>query len=509
MTHFFAFNIPCLALLLLGELLAVALQVVHLALVLTRTRGRFGVGELAFEAAIALHLTMAADFTCACAYVGSAWLAPTILGAAWGWRLWVNAGAAALAAARAVRHRSAHMIVFVVLLVLCTPPALATLGPLWNAVALLDAAFFFARGLWALVDDAEHARNEPTRLSVWDAVNSMPVGVLVVEPAGRVLLLNACMRELLLSYGLPVDLGDLHGTWDGLARHARGAQAAHGLGAGEGERLVLDVPDGRVLLAKRVEGVGALDAVGMFFLDVTALDATVRDLEGANAELALTAHRLERRLADVESIAEQAAYLRMRARVHDVVGQRLSIVQRFLEAGRIDDGSVAELSALLTSIAHDLREPAGASAASSLDAVVDAFSLVDIEVSVEGGLPTDELAADLFVRIVREASTNACRHAHAHIVRVEMGRRDGVEGPAWTISVKNDGEAPAGAIREGGGISGMRRAVEDAGGILSIDTRPAFTLAAEIPATERRCGTAVVPAAEQKESKAEEADTHV
>lgn len=476
-----AFNIPCLALLLLGELVTLALQIVHLALVVSRTKRHTDTLELFFELTVALHLAMAADFTCACAYIGEVWLVRPILGAAWSWRLWVNAVATVLAVTCAVRRRDARALAAAVPLALCTPPAMAALGPLWNAIAMFDVAFFLARGVWELVDDAVRAHSEPTYLSVLDAVNTMPVGALVVEPAGRALLLNGCMRELLVEYGLPVDLGDLHGTWACLERHARSAPATRGLDEGEGERLVLDAPDGRVLLVKRVEGLGEIEAVGIYFLDVSNLDSAVRDLEDANVELSLATRQLEKRLTDVERIAEQAAYLRMRARVHDVVGQRLSIVQRYLEADRIDDEAVTELSKLLISIARDLREPAGTTAVAALDAVVEAFSLVDIAVSVNGELPDDERAADVFVRIVREATTNACRHAHAHTVDVEFKKIDGAVARAWTVAVTNDGEPPADPLREGGGISGMRRAVEDAGGTLCVETTPTFAVKAQIP----------------------------
>lgn len=48
----------------------------------------------------------------------------------------------------------------------------------------------------------------------------------------------------------------------------------------------------------------------------------------------------------------------MRARVHDVIGQRLSILHRYLEEGRLDDESLEQIDPLLRSIAADLRSGA-------------------------------------------------------------------------------------------------------------------------------------------------------
>lgn len=192
-----------------------------------------------------------------------------------------------------------------------------------------------------------------------------------------------------------------------------------------------------MLLLKRIDGLEidlpakAISAVGVFSLDVTELDAATRELEGANEELVRIGQQLEERIAEVESIAEQAAYLRMRARVHDVVGQRLSIFQRYLESGRADQGSVEELTRLVNSIAQDLRAQDGPDAETALKSLVDAFALVDVDVRVGGRLPGDASAA-AFARVAREAVTNSCRHALAHRVDIRITRQTGGDGAAWT-----------------------------------------------------------------------------
>ncbi len=479
-----ALNAACLALLLAGELVCVALQSIHLVFSFAWRWQRGRALALCHELLVAAHLLVAADLTCCCAFLDAPCLSGVMLSAAWSWRLWANAPLCLVALASARGPLAPLALPEAFLAALCTPWALGALGPCWDAVALADVAFFLARGLAGIVGDIRHRHSELTRLSVLDAVGTVPVGILVMDGLGRALLLNDAMRGLLADLGLPGDLGDLAGTWDGLSLAARDPSLARGLDAGEGERLVLDAPDGRVLLVKRVFDLGPRADVGVFFLDVTDLDAATRELECANDELARTAELLEQKVADVEKIARQAAYLRMRARVHDVVGQRLSIMQRYLEAGRTDDASVAELSVLLSSVARDLHGPAEGGPQAELDAVVAAFSLVDVEVGVDGALPHDARAAGVLVRVVREAATNACRHAQARRVRVVLGTRpgDGGAGAAVaTLRVTNDGRAPEGPVREGGGIPGMRRAVEGAGGRLAVRLWPEFSIEAELP----------------------------
>lgn len=373
------------------------------------------------------------------------------------------------------------------LLALCAPPAMEALGGVWNLVALVDAPFFLARALLALVGDVQRHKSELTRFSIAETMNTVPVGALVVDAGGRSLLLNDSMRALLRDLGLPTNLSDLRGTWDGIARSARPARLSRGLDEGPGPRVVIDAPNGRVLLLKRIDGLEidlpakAISAVGVFSLDVTELDAATRELEGANEELVRIGQQLEERIAEVESIAEQAAYLRMRARVHDVVGQRLSIFQRYLESGRADQGSVEELTRLVNSIAQDLRAQDGPDAETALKSLVDAFALVDVDVRVGGRLPGDASAA-AFARVAREAVTNSCRHAQAHRVDIRITRQTGGDGAAWTeMLVTDDGGAAREGYREGTGIPGMRRDMEELGGSLEVVASPRFAVTARAP----------------------------
>ncbi len=122
----------------------------------------------------------------------------------------------------------------------------------------------------------------------------------------------------------------------------------------------------------------------------------------------------------LKKVADNAAYLRMRARVHDVIGQRLSILHRYLEEGRLDDESLEQIDPLLRSIAADLRSGGASEPAEQLGDIVHAFGLVSVQIDVEGALPEDARVAAAFLQIIREASTNATKHAQAHRVHVRL-----------------------------------------------------------------------------------------
>ena len=64
----------------------------------------------------------------------------------------------------------------------------------------------------------------------------------------------------------------------------------------------------------------------------------------------------------------------MRTRVHDVIGQRLSILHRYLEEGRLDDESLEQIDPLLRSIAADLRSGGDTEPAEQLGDIVHALA---------------------------------------------------------------------------------------------------------------------------------------
>ena len=103
----------------------------------------------------------------------------------------------------------------------------------------------------------------------------------------------------------------------------------------------------------------------------------------------------------------------------------------------------------------------------SLAAVIAAFELVGVRFCVTGSLPADDEVAGLFVRVIREASTNALHHGQAHTIWLSMDQT----ARSAHLSVENDGTVPA-AVRERGGIAGIRRRVASAGGTLSINREP-------------------------------------
>lgn len=498
--------------------LAACLQLVHAAtstLLLPRgSRRRHG----ATEAAVALHVCLMADLAVAGGGVSYAGLAAQGLVAQGASPLWLNAALALAVLTLAAGERDERpspdgrpsrlprplRLAQAAAMLCCLPPALAALGPWQGALAFADALLFLLTGAWGLHGDHRRRQAGPTELSTAEALGAISVGVLVTDGSGGSTFMNDAMRSQLERCGYPTDLGDLSEVWEAAAARAitpadlgvsGDLPAMLAKAPRDSQRMLVQIEGGEVLLAMRDHATRDGRGTRVFTLDVTELAEASRRLSLANEELERTSRELERQVEQVSQAAAEAAYLDMRASVHDVIGQRVSILQRHLDTGKADAESVEGLKKLVGSILDDLRPGAQAPAAEELRSTVQAFSLADVDIEVSGGLPEDERAARALAHVVREASTNACRHGRARSVRAELGREAGRAGEAWaTLRVTDDGAGCPGPVRWGGGLRGMSRSVRELGGELEISPGPPFAVVARVPLA-REAGSPLAGAA--------------
>lgn len=467
--------------------LTACLQMIHVPLIVSRRSSYNRKVICAYEASLVLHLIISALILFASS--DSYLVAPLyVVAKAAGALLWINAAIVIYGVVLMVHYRRPVMLVELLLVAAATPPAVCVMGPAWTAVLVAEAAFFLFRSIAALLMDVRNRQEDITAFSTIETINVIPVGILYLDPKGRPLLMNRCMRKNLLELHMPTDLRDMSGTWSSLRQlgmqppERSKDRALIDLGRFGEDRAVVEVSPSEIrLFARDAVMVSGRPFERVIGLDVTEYAHAYDRLVQANHLLELAGQELQTQIEEVKKVADNAAYLRMRARVHDVIGQRLSILHRYLEEGRLDDESLEQIDPLLRSIAADLRSGGASEPAEQLGDIVHAFGLVSVQIDVEGALPEDARVAAAFLQIIREASTNATKHAQAHRVHVRLWRETSEDGAVARMTVSNDGALAPVSYREGTGIPGMRHVAQDLGGCLEIHAAPPFTLAVSIP----------------------------
>lgn len=467
--------------------LTACLQMIHVPLIVSRRSSYNRKVICAYEASLVLHLIISALILFASS--GSYLVAPLyVVAKAAGALLWINAAIVIYGVVLMVHYRRPVMLVELLLVAAATPPAVCVMGPAWTAVLVAEAAFFLFRSIAALLMDVRNRQEDITAFSTIETINVIPVGILYLDPKGRPLLMNRCMRKNLLELHMPTDLRDMSATWSSLRQlgmqppESSKDRALIDLGRFGEDRAVVEVSPSEIrLFARDAVMVSGRPFERVIGLDVTEYAHAYDRLVQANHLLELAGQELQTQIEEVKKVADNAAYLRMRARVHDVIGQRLSILHRYLEEGRLDDESLEQIDPLLRSIAADLRSDGASEPKEQLGDIVHAFGLVSVQIDVEGVFPRDVRVATAFLQIIREASTNATKHAQAHQVQVRLWREGSDGGAIAHMTVSNDGAPAPVSYREGTGIPGMRHVAQNLGGSLEVHAAPPFTLTVSIP----------------------------
>ena len=108
----------------------------------------------------------------------------------------------------------------------------------------------------------------------------------------------------------------------------------------------------------------------------------------------------------------------------------------------------------------------------TMDEVCQTAKAQGVSVKTEGYLPPDSIVEELTVAAARECVTNCVKHAGGNEVYIRIAR----QGELYDITVTNNGAVPAEPIKEGSGLSSLRRRIESAGGEMHTAYNPRFAL---------------------------------
>lgn len=299
--------------------------------------------------------------------------------------------------------------------------------------------------------------------AIKESIDHLNTGLCFYAENGRVMLVNHCMNRL-CHIMLGRDLQNAALMWEdicggelqpGVIRHNVGSQPSFTL------------PDETVWTFSRTELSGVLQITAA---DTTEFHRLVQELEQKNTALAALQQRLRQYELDVEELTRARERLQAKSRIHSDLGQTLTASRRYLQDAQME--RTIPMDAWRQSISRLRQKFQNADEGISLETMVKTAGSFGVAVEIEGVLPRQERAAQLFLEAGAEALTNAVRHAGARRLSVCFTETD----THTQVCFRNDGPAPAEPITEGGGLGSLRRKVETAGGTMTIATRPEFAL---------------------------------
>lgn len=319
-------------------------------------------------------------------------------------------------------------------------------------------------------------KNRITRFSIKEGFDNLPSGLCFADPNGIIILCNRRMHELAQIF-LGADLQHIFELRKALETPASSIFRI--------SPMTYRLPDGTIVQFSE-ETLSAKDRTTFFqvmAIDITTLYETEHQLELENKLLMETNARAVKLYEELDKIVRDEENFAIKTRVHDEIGMALMHTRRLLT----ESGSLAEMHTLAQDWGRIAATLGAAESEEEIPEAVSEFTRltemlpgIGIRLKVQGDSPEDAGIANVISLSIRECAINAVRHAEGTELVVRI-----VPTPTiLQVLITNNGQAPTGDIREGGGLSALRNRVEMAGGSMHIESSPAFCLELSFPRKE-------------------------
>lgn len=204
--------------------------------------------------------------------------------------------------------------------------------------------------------------------------------------------------------------------------------------------------------------------------DITEEYSLKKELDEQNEKIKLNNKELMSSMENIEKLEKEKNLLKIKNKYHDLLGQNLSVLQQYLNREEIKQENFDEIKFMIEKMFIDIEDTEDPN--TNLQSLIKIHKNNGTNIIIKGKLPENEKQAKVFFEIIREATTNAIKHAGSSKIFVEI--KETLEKTNMVIT--NDGKKPNEFITENEGIKGMRRKVEEIKGYFYVSTVPQFSV---------------------------------
>ena len=204
--------------------------------------------------------------------------------------------------------------------------------------------------------------------------------------------------------------------------------------------------------------------------DITEVYELHQKLNEQNRKLEENNKKILLSIDNIEELEKEKNLLKLKNKYHDILGQNLSILQQYLNKENITQENFEEIKFMIQKMFIDIEDTDDTNA--NLGNLIEIHKKNGTDIIIDGKLPQNKEVAKVFFEVIREATTNAIRHAGSSKVFVNI--KETLEETYMIIT--NDGRKSNEFITENQGIKDMRRKVEKLGGMFYISTVPEFSV---------------------------------
>lgn len=305
--------------------------------------------------------------------------------------------------------------------------------------------------------------------SIKESFDSLPDGVCFSDSDGVPLLINRKMQQL--SFELT---GSTVLNAKNCREHLLKGELLPGASVVQTEPTAVVKTENGVWNFRWVQHGNITEAIAY---DVTEEYRLHDELEQQRERLSETNKRLWSFNKNIREFAKERELLKTRMRIHNDVGQ-LKLALRIALDQPMDRSREETLGRLWRQTAALLKnELPEQETTDSLDSLYMASETIGVRLVLSGELPDRGRNRELLLKAMFECVTNTAEHAFGDETCAVICENENT----LCCTITNNGLSPEGEIRETGGLSNLRSAVEMSGGRMTIESVPVFRMVLELP----------------------------
>ncbi len=370
-----------------------------------------------------------------------------------------------------VREKKYRLLLNLIVIAPLLPFFQGFLGKWFFAYLTIVLLYFNGRGVVYSVRNYQALNREISVRSIKEAMDTLPSGILFASIDGNILLTNQKMQELMIEITGDVSRDIYH--WFSKLRQM--GYRSGNLMMTDSEMVIKLSSDEYWHFVRDKLNIDGKDYWQLVAADISEQWNLIRELRNRNTMLQQKSNELRSMLSNMFDIQREQETNRLRARLHDVLSQKITLFQRWMQSDTLP--TAAQIAELIRSMKEGIENDAPENLQEIFENIIANFCDIGIEMEVTGKLPSDDAAARAFVLIVREASTNAVRHGLATMISIAFSEDDF----QYTMKIEDNGIGTTGNVVYGNGLRIMGERLSKLDGELIVDSSAIFTIHAIIP----------------------------
>lgn len=196
--------------------------------------------------------------------------------------------------------------------------------------------------------------------------------------------------------------------------------------------------------------------------DITSIYRLSVELQEKNRELRVQKEQQEKLLNDMIRSKKEEEILNLKIDTHSKFGKAILATQLFLD--NKNEKSPLEIWREVIENEKSKEREEAEKRPSSLHQLIDASQVFGCNILLDGELPKEEEIRYLIITAMREAITNAVRHAKADEIKIRIRTVD----DNIKVEIEDNSDINIKSLRETGGLADLRKKIEKSGGTLEI-----------------------------------------